>query len=136
MLRRTQDETMSDAFHLIFEATITNGKLRRARTIAQDLVADVEANEPETLQYQFYADRGSHRICFLDTYNSSEAFLEHLARPPVSKALDEILAICEDHEIIILGHVSSQARKVLATMGASILGEVAGFERKALEAAH
>ncbi len=120
---------MSTPFSLILDATINEGQETTVHTAATNLCTDVENNEPDVLHYRCFVDTNTNRICFLDTYGSSEAFLNHAARGPVNEALNAILGNCTVNNFLVFGDVTPGCREALTGMGATIIPEHAGFDR-------
>ncbi len=117
---------MSKVSYLI-QFTIADGKSEEFESKARAYTAATEANEPDTLGYQWYrAEEGS--ICLLqETFASSEALLHHLGN--VGPSLPELLAIAPITRFEVLGSVSAEARGALDTLGVKYFPLMVGFER-------
>ncbi len=120
---------MSEPFSLILDTTVKAGQLPALRPTISTLVNDVQNNEPGTLDYRSFVDEASNRLCFFDTYASSEAFLAHLTRPPVKAALDQIMANVDINAFTVMGNVTPQVREALQPLGATFLRPNGGFNR-------
>src|SRR5215203_6972705 len=71
---------MSDNNNIHFraEVTIEEGKIEEYKKLIQDMSRAVEANEPDTLHYQFYLNRAETKCIVNEIYASSEAALAHI----------------------------------------------------------
>ncbi len=127
---------MSEPFSLVLDVNAHKGKLPETKTLITNLVNDVKKNEHGTLSYECFIDEAHGRICFLDTYASSEAFLEHMGRKTVGNALNTLMANCDVNSFTIMGNVTPQVRTALAEMGATYVTSVAGFTRAPVHATH
>ncbi len=120
---------MSEPFSLILDTTAHAGQLPALRPTISALANDVRANEPGTLDFRSFVDEASNRLCFFDTYASSEAFLAHLGRQTVSDALDQIMAHVDINAFTVMGNVTPQVREALQPFGATVVRPNGGFNR-------
>ena len=61
--------------HFRAEFTIQEGKIDEFKKLVQDMSRTVEANEPDTINYQFYLNRDGTMCIVNETYSNSEAHL-------------------------------------------------------------
>lgn len=120
---------MSKPFSLILDVQAHDGALEAIQSTVSDLVQDVHDNEPGTVSYNCYVDDASGRVCFLDTYASSEALVEHLGREPVGQALATIMENSTTNQLTLFGDVTPECAEAVAPLGARIMPHHAGFER-------
>ncbi len=125
---------MSEPFSLVLDVKCHEGKLAECKTLTTNLVNDVKANEHGTWSYECFVDEGHGRICFLEGYANSEAFLEHMGRPAVSQAINTLMGNCDVNGFTILGNVTPQVKQALADMGASFVTPITGFTRAPIHA--
>ncbi len=125
---------MSEPFSLVYDFTANANHIADVQTAANALTADVEANEPDVLTYQFFWNPTTGQGCFMDTYASSEAFLAHAQREPVNQALATIMGNTTTNNLVVLGNVTPEAAGALAEMGATIIPPSSGFNRTPLAA--
>ena len=59
------------------EFTIEEAKIEEYKKLVQDMSRMVEANEPDTINYQFYLNRDETKCIVNETYSNSEAALAH-----------------------------------------------------------
>jgi quinol monooxygenase YgiN len=112
----------------IIEFTIEDGKLDEFKKMATGLAAATEADEPESLTYQWYL-AGDDRKCLLhEAFASSEAMLHHLGS--VGPSLPDLLAIAPITRLEVMGAVSDAGREALAGLGpVHYPNRISGFER-------
>ncbi len=120
---------MSQPFSLVLDTRAKSGKLDEVKSAVQGLVQDVQQNEPGTLFYRCFADEATGKVSFVDTYASSEAFLTHLSRPTVEKAIGAIMERADVEHCTVFGTVDANAKAALDKFQAEYLPEVAGFSR-------
>jgi len=117
---------MSKVSYLI-EFTIADGKSDDFKALAESYVAATEANEPDTLGYQWYRAEEGNKCLLQETFSSSEALLTHLGN--VGPSLPELLAFAPITRFEVLGSVSDDARNALSGLGALHFPLLTGFER-------
>ena len=59
------------------EFTIQEEKIEEYKKLIQEMSRIVEANEPDTISYQFYLNRDKTKCIVSETYANSEAALAH-----------------------------------------------------------
>ncbi len=127
---------MSEPFSLVLDVNAHKGELPQLKTLISNLATDVKKNEHGTLAWECFVDGANNRICFLDQYASSEAFLEHMTRPAVSNTLNTLMANCDVNSFTILGNATPQVKKALEGMNATFATPHAGFNRLSVHATH
>jgi quinol monooxygenase YgiN len=63
--------------HFRAEFTIEQGKIGEYKKLIQQMSRMVEANEPDTINYQFYLVRDETKCIVNETYANSEAVFVH-----------------------------------------------------------
>jgi quinol monooxygenase YgiN len=59
------------------EFAIEGSKIEEYKKLVQDMVRVVEANEPDTINYEFYLNKSETSCVVNETYANSEAALAH-----------------------------------------------------------
>jgi len=59
--------------HFRAEFTIEQGKIEEYKKLIQEMSRMVEANEPDTINYQFYLNKDETKCIVFETYVNSEA---------------------------------------------------------------
>lgn len=76
--------------------TFSEGKIKEYKKLIKEMSNLVGANEPETIDYQFYFDESETRCIVLETYRNPEAVFVHMvgiASNPVLPKIHEIFQI-------------------------------------------
>jgi quinol monooxygenase YgiN len=63
--------------HFRAEFIIEQGKTEEYKKLVQEMTRMVEANEPDTMVYQFYLNKDETKCIVHETYTNSEAVLAH-----------------------------------------------------------
>ncbi len=111
------------------EFAINEGKLDEFKKLVQDMSSVVEANEPDTIDYQFYLDRDETKCIVRETYANSEAALAHNAGIASQTILPKIFSVSRISRFDVYGNPSEELRKMLAGFGPQIYDVFAGFSR-------
>jgi quinol monooxygenase YgiN len=104
--------------HIRAEITIEEGKAEEFKKLAQAMSRTVEANEPDTIEYQFYIN-GSETKCIVhEIYRNSEAAIAHNDGVASQKILPRIFSISTITRFDVYGNPSEELQKVLTSVGA------------------
>jgi quinol monooxygenase YgiN len=92
----------------------------------------VEANEPDTINYQFYLNRDDDETkCIVhETYANSEAVLAHNAGVASQTILPKIFSVSRISRFDVYGNPSEELQKVLTSFGPQTYNLFAGFSRR------
>ena len=90
------------------EFTIEEGKIEEFKKLVQDMSRVVEANEPDTVNYQFYLNRAETKCIVNETYANSEAVLAHNDGP-------KIFSLAKISRFDVYGNPNDELQKVLAS---------------------
>ena len=102
--------------HFRAELTIKEGNTEEFKKLIQDLSKVVEANEPDTIEYQFYVN-GSETKCIVhETYRNSEAAITHNNGVASQKILPRIFNISKITRFDVYGNPSEELQKVLTSV--------------------
>jgi quinol monooxygenase YgiN len=66
--------------HFRAEFIISEGKTKEYKKLIKEMRKLVEANEPDTIGYQFYFDKSDTRCSVHETYTNIEAVFAHIDR--------------------------------------------------------
>ena len=115
------------SFRLMVRQGIKPEGLGEFEKLAAEFSAGVQANEPDTLAYEWFVDlEGS--CCYLNEfYRDSDAFLLHFET--IGPKLGAMLEISPLEEMIVLGEPDQRVREMLTGMGAKFYSLRAGFAR-------
>src|ERR671913_442405 len=97
--------------------------------LVQDMSRVVEANEPDTISYQFYLNRDKTKCIVSETYASSEAVLAHNTGIASQTILPKIFSVSRISRFDVYGNPSEELQKVLTSFAPQIYNLFAGFSR-------
>ena len=113
------------------EITIQEGKIEEFKKLVRDMSRVVEANEPDTIGYQFYLNRADETKCIVsETYANSEAVLAHNAGVALQTTLPKVFSVSRISRLDVYGNPSEELQKVLtSSFSPQIYNLFAGFSR-------
>jgi quinol monooxygenase YgiN len=115
--------------HFRAEFTIEEGKIEEYKKLVQEMSRVVEANEPDTIDYQFYLNRAETTCIVHETYINSEAVLAHNAGVASQTILPKIFSVSRISRFDVYGNPSEELQKVLTSFGPQTYNLFAGFSR-------
>jgi quinol monooxygenase YgiN len=117
--------------HFRAEFTIEEGKIEEYKKLVQDMSRMVEANEPDTINYQFYLNGDGTKCIVHETYANSDAVLAHNNGVASQTILPKIFRVARISRFDVHGNPSEELQKVLASSGFNpqIYNLFAGFSR-------
>ena len=115
--------------HFRAEFTIEEGKIEEFKKLVQDMSRVVEANEPDTINYQFYLNRAETKCIVNETYANSEAVLAHNTGIASQTILPKIFSVSRISRFDVYGNPSEELQKVLTSFAPQIYNLFAGFSR-------
>jgi quinol monooxygenase YgiN len=118
-----------DQIHFRVELTIKEGKIDEYKKLVQKMCKVVEANEPDTLGYQFYLLSDGTKCIVHETYANSDAALAHNASVASKTILPKIFSVSRISGFDVYGNPSEELQKVLTSFGAKTYRLFAGFSR-------
>jgi len=87
----------------------------------------VKANEPYTINYEFYLNSDETRCIVHETYANSEAILAHNAGVALQTILPKIIIVSRISRFDVYGNPSEELQKVLTSFGSQTYNLFAGF---------
>src|ERR671923_1047603 len=117
--------------HFRAEFTIEEGKIEEYKKLVQDMIRVVKADEPDTINYQFYLNRDETKCIVHETYANSDAVLAHNNGVASQTILPKIFRVARISRFDVHGNPSEELQKVLASSGFNpqIYNLFAGFSR-------
>jgi quinol monooxygenase YgiN len=101
--------------HFRAEFTIQEGKIEEYKKLVQDMSRAVEANEPDTINYQFYLNRAETKCIVYETYANSEAVFAHINGVASQTILPKIFNVSRISKFEVYGNPNEELQKVLLT---------------------
>jgi quinol monooxygenase YgiN len=120
---------MNNEIRYRVEFTIDGSKIEEYKKLGQDMVRLVEANEPRTINYEFYLNKAETSCVVNETYANSDAALAHRKGLAIQTILPKILNISKITRFDVYGEPSEELQKVLISLGAQAYNLLAGFSR-------
>jgi quinol monooxygenase YgiN len=118
-----------DQIHFRAEFAIEEGKIEEYKKLVQDMSRMVEANEPNTINYEFYLNGGETKCIVHETYTNSEAVFAHMNGVASRTILPKIFSVSRISRFDVYGNPGEELQKVLASFGAQTYNLFAGFSR-------
>src|ERR671939_2222018 len=105
--------TKHKQIHFRAEFTIEEGKIEEYKKLVQDMSRVVEANEPNTINYQFYLNRDETKCIVYETYRNSKAVFAHINGIASQRILPKIFDVSKITRFEVYGNPSEELQKVL-----------------------
>jgi quinol monooxygenase YgiN len=109
------------------EFNINQGQLDAFKAMANDYIAAAEANEPDTLRYQWYLNADATKCLLHEKFASSEACLAHLGH--VGPTLPNLFALAPVSRFEVTGEPSDGLKAALADLQPVYYTPFGGFDR-------
>lgn len=119
---------MSDNVHWIVEIEIKPGELENFKALAGEAAAATKANEPDTLNYEWFITEDQTTCHIYERYADSAATMKHLESFGKQFA-DTYAALTEPKRFTVYGNPSTELRKILDGFGAEFMEQIGGFAR-------
>jgi quinol monooxygenase YgiN len=119
----------NQTIHFRAEFAIEQGKIQEYKKLIQELGKMVEANEPNTINYQFYLNKDETKCIVHETYVNSEAALAHNNGVASRTILPRVFSLAKISRFDVYGSPSEELQKLLANFGAVTFNLFAGFSR-------
>src|ERR671939_1578170 len=116
----------NQTIHFRAEFTIEHRKIQEYKKLIQEMSRMVEANEPDTINYQFYLNKDQTRCIVHETYVNSEAALVHNNGVASRTILPKIFSLAKISRFDVYGTPSEELQKLLAIFGAETFNLFAG----------
>lgn len=115
--------------HFRAEFIVNEGKKEEYKKLIQEMSRMVEANEPDTINYEFYMNKDETKSLVHETYANSEAALAHNNSVASHTILPKIFGVARINRFDVYGNPSEELQKLLARFGAQTYKLFAGFSR-------
>jgi quinol monooxygenase YgiN len=115
--------------HFRAEFTIDAGKIEEFKRLVQEMSRAVEANEPDTIGYQFYPNKTDTKCVVHETYVNSEAALAHNASIASQTILPKIFSLSRVSRFDVYGNPSKELQKLLTSVHPQTYTLFTGFSR-------
>jgi quinol monooxygenase YgiN len=116
-----------DQIHFKAEFIINEGKKEEYKKLIHEMSRMVEANEPDTINYEFYLNKDETKCIVHETYVNSEAALVHNNSAASQTILPKIFEVSKISRFDVYGNPNEELQKLLANFGAHTYYLFAGF---------
>jgi quinol monooxygenase YgiN len=125
-----KDINMKDnQVHVRAEFTIIEGKIDEFKKLIQDMSRMVEANEPDTIDYEFYLNSDETKCMVHETYVNSEAALVHNDSIASQTILPKIFSVARLNRFDFYGKPSKELRELITSLNPQIYNLFTGYSR-------
>jgi quinol monooxygenase YgiN len=118
---------MTDYIRATAEVSIPPGKMNEFKVLAAEIIAKVQANEPDTFSYEYFLSSDESKCYVVQYYKDSEAALAHLENiGDLAGPLHEVAPLTG---VMIFGSPSDELRRVLEPVRPQIFEHWNGVTR-------
>ncbi len=100
------------------ELSISEGKVDEFKKLATEMIKKVQANEPNTLRYDWFLCEDENKCYVIEMYKDSEAVQTHWGN--INDLLGPLLELSSLTELTIYGNPSDEVRQVYESVGGKI----------------
>src|SRR5919206_1634595 len=111
------------------EFTVREGEIEEFKKLIQEMCRVVNANEPETIGYQFYLSGDETKCIVYEIYANSEAALAHNNAVASQTILPKIFNVSRISRFEVYGNPNEELQKVLTSFSPQTYNLFAGFSR-------
>jgi quinol monooxygenase YgiN len=115
--------------HFRVEFHIDPSKIEEYKKLIQEMSREVEANEPDTLIYQFYLNKDQTKCVVHETFVNSNAAIAHNNSVASRTILPRIFSLAKISRFDVYGNPNEELLKSLASFGAESFNLFTGFSR-------
>lgn len=119
---------MSDNVHWVLELNVKEGEVDNFKTLMNEMVSTTQADEPGTLNYEWFLGEDGKTCHIHERYADSAATMTHLGSFG-EKFAERFLAAAEPTRFVVYGNPNDDVRNALAGFGAVHMAQIAGFAR-------
>jgi quinol monooxygenase YgiN len=105
---------MTSEIRAIAKVSITEGKINEFRKLATEIIDTIEANEPNTLSYEYFLSDDESQCYVIQAYKDSEAVLAHLRN--IADLAGPFHKVAPLTQLIIFGNPSDELRQALESV--------------------
>jgi quinol monooxygenase YgiN len=121
------ERVTTNQIRAIAEVSIPEGKINEFRKLAAEIIARVEANEPNTLRYEWFLSNDKSKCFVVQIYKDSEAVIDHLGNfGDLNGPFHEVAPLTG---LMIFGSPSDELRQTLEPIGAKMFEHWIGLTR-------
>ncbi len=119
---------MSDNVHWVLEIEIKQGELDNFKALMNEMVEATRANEPGTMNYEWFISADERSCHIYERYADSAATMTHLGSFGQNFA-ERFMAAVTPTRLVVYGDPSDEVRAALSAFGAVHMAQIGGFAR-------
>jgi quinol monooxygenase YgiN len=120
---------MSEIIHIKAEFIIEKNNLEEYKRLINEMSISVMANEPDTINYQFFLSE-DETVCMVhETYKDSQAALHHNDGVAPKVLLPQIFKIAKLNRLDVYGTPNQDLKRILLGINYRAFSLIAGFRR-------
>ena len=119
---------MDNNVYWILELVIKDGELDSFRSLMSEMVDATQANEPDTLNYEWAISKDGKSCHIYERYADSAATLTHLGTFG-EKYAERFMTAVDPTRFVVYGNPNSEVKAALAGFGAVFMSPFGGFAR-------
>jgi len=120
---------MSEIIHIKAEFIIEKNNLEEYKRLINEMSISVMANEPDTINYQFFLSV-DETVCMVhETYKDSQAALHHNDGVASKVLLPQIFKIAKLNRLDVYGTPNQDLKRILSGINYRAFSLIAGFRR-------
>jgi len=117
---------MSDNVYFLAEVTIKQGEFDNFKALVEEMVETTQANEPNTLNYEWSITEDSQSCHIYERYADSVATMTHLGTFR-EKFEERLLAAVEPTRFVVYGTPNNEVKESLSGLDAVFMTPFGGF---------
>ena len=118
---------MSSAIVTDFQLSIKEGQVEAFKAFVNTMIEVTDANEPNTLVYEWFINEDGSECHLLETFRDSDAFMTHLGN--VGHMFDTLFQFATMTRAKIFGSPSNELQQSLDPLGVEYFGHFNGVTR-------
>ena len=118
---------MSSAIVTDFQLSIKEGQVEAFKAFVKTMIEVTDANEPNTLVYEWFINEDGTECHLLETFKDSHAFMTHLGN--VGHMFETLFGFATMTRAKIYGSPSTELREALDPLGVEYFGHFNGLTR-------
>ena len=119
---------MSKSVSWLLEIDIKDGQLDNFKGLMKEMVEATQANEPGTLNYEFFLDAAGKSCQIYERYADSAATMTHLGAFG-EKFAERFMGAAEPTRFFVYGDPNDDVKAALEAFGAVYMEQIGGFTR-------
>ncbi len=119
---------MSEQVYFVVELAIKPGELDNFKGLTKEMVEATQANEPDTLNYEWTINEDNTVCHIYERYTDSAAVMAHVAWFGQNFA-EKVMTASDITRFTVYGNPNEAVRETLGGFGAVFMSPIGGFAR-------